>query len=129
MTLGRLIRHLQDVTAHNHQGFEMPYGLENPHSYRGSYEKIAFEVCAYGRTTTDILDEVVACVGESFPGWKGGDYVMDADTLVYVAREGDLGRPLTVGLLDILTYGIGSRPTLVNSLSWPSEEIEDLRNY
>ena len=89
MTLGKLIEALQ----------EMPDGAEvsclvEPHSYRGYYSDIAFEIGAGKRLASELLEECKASMGQIFQGYKGGDYVMGALTPVWVADYGSCGKKL-----------------------------------
>lgn len=65
---------------------------KNCHSYRGYYSDLAFE---HGETTVaDLLKCCRKAIGSTFVGYKGGEYVMDEHTSVYVAEYGCCGRIL-----------------------------------
>jgi hypothetical protein len=68
----------------------LPIGLHEPHSYRGYYHELAFEACT-DATVSDILDELNSAVGETFEGYKGGDYRMDRYSQVWIAPYGSSG--------------------------------------
>jgi hypothetical protein len=96
MTLGELIGLLEDVPP---EAVARP-GFEGAHSYRGFYEDLAFEPT--GETTArEMLKETKWALGQTFEGWKGGDYVMDKDVGVWISERGSAGgEPLTrMGLL------------------------------
>lgn len=65
-----------------------PMGFYSPHSYRGSFDELAFvpveqaSVCA-------MLSCAEWAVDQSFPGYKGGEYLMTEDTSI---RFADLGK-------------------------------------
>lgn len=82
----------------------IPCGLANPHSYRGFYHDLAFEPADNVRVG-DMLAMLSGCVGETFEGWKGGDYMMSRDSTCYIAYEGFSGGDM-IGpvLLHFLTH-------------------------
>jgi len=81
-------------------------GFHNPHSYRGYYTDLAFEVC--GPTTIDHLLAVAeGALGVTFTGWKGGDYTMRDYTSVWLVREeGECGESLGAVLLELLLANV-----------------------
>jgi hypothetical protein len=89
LTLGDLIKQLS----------EMPTGstvdkLENPHSYRGYYEDLAFRAGKGTMLASDLLEECRNCMGKIFEGYKGGEYMMGESTPVWVATYGYTGEKL-----------------------------------
>lgn len=62
----------------------------SPHSYRGYYDDLSFglssdnveDVCGF-------MNNLSGAVGETFEGWKGGEYTMGWDTLLWFSGEGD----------------------------------------
>ena len=83
MTLGEMIEYLESQP----QDKKLERGLGNPHSWRGSYDELAFE--PVDRTTVGkMLVVAKGCVGTVFPGYKGGDYEMDRNTLVNIEYFG-----------------------------------------
>lgn len=91
LTLGDLIDQLEQVDERT-----TVQGLSGPHSYRGYYSDLSFD-------GTDDLEAwqalaiLRACVGRTFEGYKGGDYVMDRSTPVWSAPWGECGSRI-VGL-------------------------------
>lgn len=61
-------------------------GIGNPHSWRGSYEELAFEVVE-NVTVGEMLAAAESAVGATYEGWKGGEYTMDEDTQVHIELE------------------------------------------
>ena len=95
MTLGELIERLKQLPA------ESMVNLCNSHSYRGYYHDLAFE-WHYGiRQAYDILMECEDAIGKVFEGYKGGEFMMDEDTPVWIAPYGSCG----VKLMDLLKDG------------------------
>jgi len=86
MTLGELIYVLERANPAK----KVPHGFRNPHSYRGYYEQLAFEPC--GETTVgEMLKAAKGALGQTFQGYKGGDFRMDQHTDVWIARYGECG--------------------------------------
>jgi hypothetical protein len=83
MTLGTLIRLLETLPPDR----VCPVGLHKPHSWRGIYSSLAFEP-GPPMPVRQILNAARQCVGREFVGWKGGNYLMDLDTDVYVSTRG-----------------------------------------
>lgn len=77
------------------------YGFNNPHSYRGYYDEVAFEP-ASDVSIQSMLDCVDDALTEEFEGWKGGIYEYDLSTNVHIAYKGicsyeeDEGIPLEI---------------------------------
>lgn len=102
MVLSDLISCLEKVD----QDTVIPFGFNNPHSYRGSYQHLAFEP-ANDVSVGEMLDGAKRAVGAEYEGWKGGEYVMDEDTEVYLSFEGRTGVEISFILLG---YMVGGRP-------------------
>lgn len=90
LTLGQLIAYLQALPP------DMPVApLEAPHSYRGYYCDLAFEVRGEAsRPAGELLAECQAAMGQVFQGYKGGDFLMGASTPLWVAEYGRSGERL-----------------------------------
>lgn len=83
LTLGGLIAALE----------AMPDGVDvanlfYPHSYRGYYCDLALERAEGTRPAAGLLADCRAAMGETFQGWKGGDYMMGKTTPLWVSEEG-----------------------------------------
>lgn len=98
MQLGEVIQRLSKEDG----DLVLPYGIEHPHSYRGYYERLAVEGDHRPSTIADWLALLRPCIGRTFYGWKGGEYTMGEDSLVYIANEGDCGEPITKLWIDAL---------------------------
>lgn len=69
--------------------------ITNPHSHRGDYSELAFEVVESMRVrASDLVQIVSACIGPEFQGWKGGMNRYSAFTAVCGAEKGHAGGPL-----------------------------------
>ena len=69
-------------------------GFGSPHSDRGSYDELAFTPLPSARIG-DMLKYAESAVGDTFTGWKGGEYTMDLGTPVYLGEYGDCGEAIT----------------------------------
>lgn len=84
MTLKEYIKRLEAADPKQ----EVALGLGNPHSWRGSYDELAFE--PVGNTTVgEMLAEARKALGATYTGYKGGDYTMNADTTINVDNYGE----------------------------------------
>lgn len=98
MTLGELITDIERLlqgSPHDPSVYVLyEYTICNPRSYRMYYDHLAFELST-GKdpkaTASTILVMLKDCVGKTFEGWKGGDYVMKRSTPVFVAPWGSPG--------------------------------------
>ena len=114
LTLGELLVLLKDtptewgdkkepVTIGFDFGTAYPIGFS---SWRGSYAEVAINYALSGYdgeqfAHTDLKDFVKMLeetIGETFTGWKGGEYTMTSDTPVWVANDGDVGNTGVVGI-------------------------------
>lgn len=66
-------------------------------SYRGYYERLAFDPSGPAITTAEVIAALDAADGGVYHGYKGGAYDMDAHTFLHVAPYGDCG-PFVAGL-------------------------------
>lgn len=82
MKLGGLIKLLESLNPKE----TLPVGLSNPHSYRGYYDDLAFEPIKKESKVSDILKVVRDCVGQTFTGYKGGDFTMDESSTIWIAH-------------------------------------------
>jgi hypothetical protein len=97
--LGELIARLREEPD---QSRRVKLGFRHPHSYRGDYMELAFEL-AEDVTVGEMLAAAESALGSTYQGWKGGDYVMDERTFVWlVSAEGDDGETLGAVLLTLM---------------------------
>lgn len=90
MTLGKLIDALLSLP----QEKEIDV-IENPHSYRGYYNDLAFEKSKGKCTVSKTLEMCRSCMGEVFQGYKGGEYQMGRNTPIWLAKYGCCGKKIT----------------------------------
>ena len=97
MNLGQLIQRLRQEPSDK----IVPLGFYSANSYRGYYEDLAFAP-ARNVTVGEMLRAAEEANGETYHGWKGGDYVMDLDSTVWLAEQGHCGETLGPVLLDYM---------------------------
>ena len=116
MRLGELIKVLEAVPA----GTEVVYSdgtiPRRFYSWRGDYSQLTLSPDGEGITAGELLALAQDAVGATFEGYKGGDFVMDADSPLYADDNGDAngyailgssgghGEPLTLWRVDIGDY-------------------------
>ena len=105
LSLGDVIERLQKLDSEDRVVFDfcnlVPTKLR---SWRGSYDELALGYVDTGRfdrervSVNELLEHLRSAVGDTFEGWKGGDYVMDFNTPVWVANPGEAGGTAIVGV-------------------------------
>lgn len=95
-------------------------GFNNPHSYRGFYERLAFEPADFV-TINSMLHCCAEAEGRTYSGWKGGEYRMNLKSLVHIAVEGDCDGS------DCDSLGI-TREELLARINEPLTDAEVLAN-
>lgn len=108
LTLGRLIKRLEALDP------EAIVAVGHPHSYRGYYSDLSFSPDGE-QTVGEWLGRCRQAVGETFTGWKGGDFTMGEDTPVWVSCEGSTGPRL----MDIIP-GDGVLRLILQEEQWGS---------
>jgi hypothetical protein len=68
----------------------VPHGFGEPMSYRGYYDQLAFEPVENARIG-DMLQHAKNALGNTFTGYKGGDYTMHETTECWIAPYGSSG--------------------------------------
>lgn len=89
MTLGKLIDALASIPPDKEID-----GFGDQHSYRGYYSDLAFELTGEKMPASKGLELAWACMGETFEGYKGGEYVMHRDTPIWIANYGRSGKKM-----------------------------------
>jgi hypothetical protein len=95
MTLGSLIDRLESLPSDT-----MIEAIEFPHSYRGYYTDLAFELASANITVASALALCRECLDRIFDGYKGGDYYMHRHTPVWIANYDSGGGRKLVALND-----------------------------
>ena len=94
MMLEDIITILEDEDPEN----IIPIGFDSPHSYRGSYDKLAFEP-SRRITVKKMLANAKKAINSKYSGYKGETYKMTENTKVYLANYGKQWVPFTKGML------------------------------
>jgi hypothetical protein len=89
MTLGKLIEVLEAM-----DGATQVDNLRNRHSFRGYYSDLAFEHGPGTRPASELLQECRNVMGRTLGGYKGGEFLMEERTPVWVAEYSFLGNRL-----------------------------------
>lgn len=76
----------------------VPVGFHHPHSYRGRYDCLAFEP-AENVTVGTMLACAKEALGQTYEGYKGGEYTMVEYTDVYLSEYGTTGEKIGPVLL------------------------------
>lgn len=76
-------------------------GFCAPHSHRGSYDELAFELCGE-QTVGKMLDIVKSCHGKIFEGYKGGEFKMTDYSKCVIANWGESGEEISSLLIDYM---------------------------
>lgn len=92
MYLGELIEALEEKFNQD-PGYVAKLGFAYPHSYRGFYNALAFEPVE-NISVYRMLIEAESALGETFEGYKGGDYLMESCSEVYLAEYGNVGEEI-----------------------------------
>lgn len=100
MTLGQLIEQLEKMNLESRIicSTDTSMVFTTFDSYRGYYADLALGYIAKDyyeenkddeiHTVKDFLEEAKKCLNKTFYGWKGGEFVMGADTPLWVANSG-----------------------------------------
>ena len=68
--------------------------LTDPHSYRGYYSDLALEPTTTPIKVNQLIDQLEAVIDTELTGYKGGEFLMSADTPVWVSHYGTTGSAL-----------------------------------
>lgn len=88
LSLGKLIAALEAAPADAVVELDCGGSPSNPHSYRGYYEDLAFETDPDPITVAQFLSLCRSVHGQTLQGWKGGDYLMGDDAVLWIAVKG-----------------------------------------
>ncbi len=113
ITLGKLIKSLQrydpesllflSPLIHTVMGEDRCcYPDTNFHSYRGYYNNLAVSGSREQIKVGKFLKAAIECIGETFTGYKGGEYKMYKKTPVWVA---DYSVASSIAITDVMDYG------------------------
>ena len=76
------------------------FTLSDPHCDRGSYSDVAFAMTREPSTVAEVYAVIASVIGETYQGYKGGDFTMHAWTDCCIGESSyDVGDALSVGWL------------------------------
>ena len=97
------LKELIEFLAARDPAIIVPLGFHKPHSYRGRYDELAFEPLE-NTTVGAMLECARSAIGQTYEGYKGGDYKMGEYTDVNLSEYGTTGEE--IGPI-LLRYMIG----------------------
>lgn len=100
MNLGKLIEALEEKYNQD-PGYVAKLGFAYPHSYRSSHDALAFEPVE-NISLHEMLNEAQSALGKTFEGYKGGDFLMESYSEVYLAKYGHVGEEIGPTLLKFI---------------------------
>ncbi len=108
-SLGSLIDALKECAPGAEVQFDFCYIVPTTlASYRGYYEDLALGWQDKGPTKTvaGLIEQLEGAIGDTYEGWKGGDYTMHRGSSIWVANRGEAGGTAIVGLNDETYHGV-----------------------
>lgn len=96
MTLGRLIKAAEKAPQDGVVRFADGGYPAGEDSYRGYYSDLSFSSSETPVTVADFLKRARGALGETYYGYKGGDYTMTAETPVWRAEYGSCGEAIVL---------------------------------
>lgn len=91
LTLGELVEALDDAPDDMPVVFDRGGAPCRPHSYRGYYSDLSLEETPDAITVEPFRREMKETIGETFEGYKGGDFTMTEATPLWHAPYGCCG--------------------------------------
>lgn len=109
LTLGELILKLEPIVKNQKEGDEatVRYDFEylfptSINSWRGSYDELALDFETHGEEmkVSEFLKMLKDCIGKTFTGYKGGEYLMHEGTPIWVANYSHSGNTAVIDVVD-----------------------------
>ena len=106
MTLGGLISRLSEIGRSGMGNAKVVVDLGGSPgsfmSYRGYYDDLSLDRSGDGVTVQELLKKCETALGKHFTGYKGGEYLMDESTPLWVSEYGSASG---IAIIDILLQG------------------------
>ena len=104
MTLGEMVNALKQMDL-SEKLIEYDFSGQQPGvwmgSWRGVYSQFAIShEPGEGADAEAFLQSLESCIGRTFYGWKGGEFLMDESTPVWVDNSGQSHSTRVVGVKD-----------------------------
>lgn len=112
MTLGMLNDALSPVPDAAAVILDCGGSVSGTHSYRGYYEDLEFQRADVVSSARDVRALAMKALGQRFEGYKGGGYVMDRDTPVWIGEYGSSKGRALVGVDVAISAAGGTVVTL-----------------
>lgn len=99
LTLDKLIKVIEDLDDRSIPvvvDYDHTTGIDSVDSYRGYYADLSLLPTKTVSTADRLYVMLKSAYGSTFEGYKGGDFVMDGDTPLWVAAYGNTG-PAVIG--------------------------------
>ncbi len=97
-TLGEAIEALKPANPRTPVVLDVGGSVGKIGSYRGYYADLALAPSDVPMDAASLIDRLVIAVGETFIGYKGGEFTMGLDTPLWVAPYGDATGIAVVGV-------------------------------
>lgn len=98
MNVQSIIDYLEEYKTENGDCI-VANGWYNSDSYRGYYQELAVEPADFPVTIETLINTLRDSIGETFQGYKGGEYMMEEDSTVFYASYGCTGPEITKAFL------------------------------
>lgn len=100
LSLGSLIANLGASPEDKPVFLDSGGSVNRPHSYRGYYSDLALRPTEDAVTAGALLAECQAVLGTTLEGYKGGDFLMDEETPLWVSNYGTSSGLALTGVVD-----------------------------
>lgn len=101
LTLGEALKKLKSLPQDAPIVVDRGDYVSGVSSYRGFYADLALLPCTEPKTVRDVVFDLSATLGKHQEGWKGGSFLMLADTPLWVARRGEAS---DIAILDLAPF-------------------------
>jgi hypothetical protein len=104
LNLGELIDLLKQIERDDLTSVEFDFCGIAPgrlHSYRGYYEQLAIEPDNIYVLLDPFIADLEIAVGQTYEGYKGGDFTMHRDTPVWISSYGEAKNTVITGVKKI----------------------------
>ena len=98
LTLGKLIEYLSKCREDKEVKLDIGGTLGKEHSYRGYYSDLAFSLVYEEMTAGKLLKKCKKILNSEYTGYKGGEYIMDASTPLWISDYGVASSFAVIGL-------------------------------
>ncbi len=113
VTLGELIEFVDKLPLLTIIKIDDGGSPSDPHSYRGYYSDLSFQALGEKINAEKFAKILKGANGNTFEGYKGGDYIMEENTPLWIASYGCTGKAIVAvneadGELTLITKDLDS---------------------